>query len=536
MAHPADALAVTGTALVRALGQPGHAVTVVCLIPGPPQARDHLLQVIGRGGPWEPATEPLGSAGLLRLFRLGTRPGTTVCFVEPPEPSAASAPLAPLVDLAAALLRRFAPGVVCTLDPDPEHLGWSEAQGASYADHPDHAAVARATLEAVRAVRAARPGAANVAVECFRAAASCVRAAPTAIVRYPGPRIALGRGPDGRLTAHAALGGAVVRWTERTVGGPEWAREVLDTPPLLPVLGVARSAQGWAHLFSLRPAPDGPDGPGVEVMHAVQYQTGRPVGSWRSLGNPNGAATGKGRAAGVPCAVVDAEGCVHVYLRNFGRGVSARSQREDGSWTPWRDLQGSAVQDGLAAALDAAGRPVLFAPSRDGVLRWRHDAAAGDLRRAGPPLPLLAPPGTALSALATGPGRITLYGCDGRDGATYALRDGAAPTSLGGAGAAGAAAADGACVLRADIDSYDCTVLLRRTPEGAVGIGAYPTEQERAGLWWEPLGAPGPREPAAAVDGFGRLTVLSLGVDGRLSVTRQDPTVPGLAFGGWTVV
>ncbi|WP_330333255.1 hypothetical protein OHS33_28445 [Streptomyces sp. NBC_00536] len=534
MAHPADALAVTGTALFGALGEPDRAVTVVCLIPAPPQARDHLLDVIGRGGPWERATEPLGPDAVLHLFRLRTRPATRVCFTEPSQPSQPSQPSERVhpsfAGLAAALLRRFAPTLVCTLDPDPEHLAWNEAEGAVYADHPDHAAVAGGVLEAVRAERP--PG---LAVECFRAAASCGRAAPAAIVRYPGPRIGAVRGADGRLTAYAALGGAVTRWTERTPGGPEWVREHLDTPSLLPVLSVARSPQGWVHLLALRRTPPGPDGAGVEVMHAVQYQTGRPVGAWHSLGNPNGAATGKGRAAGVPCAVVDAEGCVHVYVRNFGRGVSARSQRPDGSWTPWRDLQGSGVQDGMAAALDAAGQPVLFAPSRDGVLHWRHDAPAGDLRRAGPPLPLRVPPGTGLTALATGPGRVTLYGCDERDGVTYALRADGTVTALGGAGAAGAAAAAGACALRTDIDSYDCTVLLRRTPEGAVGIGAYPTEQEQAGLWWEPLGAPGPREPAAAIDGFGRLTVLSLGADGRLRVARQDPAVPGLAFGGWVV-
>ncbi|MDJ0380241.1 hypothetical protein [Streptomyces sp. G-G2] len=539
MAHPADALAVTGPALFRALADPDRPVTVVCLAPSSPQARDHLLDVLGRGGPWERSTEPLVPSAVLRLFRLRTRAATLVCFVEP-EPGAAPAPGGPPLfdELAAALLRRFVPTVVCTLDPDPEHIAWSAEAGPVYADHPDHAAVAQAVLEAVRPVgrdAGAAPARAAVAVECFRAADSCGRAAPTAVVRYPGPRIGLSRGADGRLTAYAALGGAVTRWTERAPGGPEWVREDLDTPPLLPVLSLARDPRGWVHLFSLRRTPSGPDGAGVEVMHAVQYQTGRPVGGWRSLGNPNGAATGKGREAGVPCAVVDAEGCVHVYVRNFGRGVSARSQREDGSWTPWRDLQGSEVQDGLAAVLDPGGRPELFAPSRDGVLHWRQPPAGGELRRGGPPLTLLVAPGTGLAALATGPGRVTVYGCDERDGATYAYRTDGTATALGGPGA-GVASAAGASALRADIDSYDCTVLLRRTPEDAVAVAAYPTELEQAGLWWEPLGAPGLREPAAAADGSGRLTVVSLGVDGRLSVARQEPAVAGLAFGGWVIV
>lgn len=149
VAHPADALAVTGTALFGALGEPDRAVTVVCLIPAPPQARDHLLDVIGRGGPWERATEPLGPDAVLHLFRLRTRPATRVCFTEPSQPSQPSQPSERVhpsfAGLAAALLRRFAPTLVCTLDPDPEHLAWNEAEGAVYADHPDHAAVAGAS-------------------------------------------------------------------------------------------------------------------------------------------------------------------------------------------------------------------------------------------------------------------------------------------------------------------------------------------------------------------------------------------------------
>ncbi|MBW5482467.1 PIG-L family deacetylase [Streptomyces bambusae] len=528
LAHPGDVLAATGSELYRAMAEPDRPVAVVLLTDGEPGDRDRLLRRLGRDGAWRRRTEELPDGTTLDVFALADAPRIEVCFTwsaEPPQPGAPPE----LVDRAAALLAHFAPGTVCTLDPDPEHTGWSPKGGAVRPDHPEHAAVAQAVLEAV--ARTAADGGRPVAVECFRPAGPCAAAqAPVpAVPRYPGRRIWLTRGTEGHLTAYAALGGRLARWTERTPGGPEWGeRELLDTPPLLPVLSVAQAPLGWVHLVSLRRTPHASGGACVEVMHAVQYQSGRPLGEWRSLGNPNGTGPDKGREVGVPAVVVDAEGAAHVFARNFGRGVSSRSQRPDGSWTPWRDLKGSRVQDGLAALLDDEGRPELFAPSAGGVLRWRREGPGGDLREVpADRMPLLAAPGTALAALASGPGRITVYGCDARDRMLYACRTDGAATAVGTTGGAGVS------VLRTAIDGYDCTVLLQRSPEGVTAVGAYPTEQEHAGLWWERTGGTGTREPAAAADAFGRLVVASLDGEGRLAVTRQDSTVPGLALGGW---
>ncbi|RSS61012.1 PIG-L family deacetylase, partial [Streptomyces sp. WAC06614] len=529
LAHPGDALAATGSELHRDLAAPDRPVAVVCLAAGERTDRDRLLHRLGRDAAWHHRTEELPDGESLDVHSVAGDPCIEVCFTDPGRPLPADPP-EPLVDRVTALLARFAPATVRTLDPDPEHTGWSEEHGAVRPDHPEHSAVAQALLEAVH--RATADGAAPVAVECFRPAAPCTGAHPVripAVVRYPGRRVWLTRGPQGHLTAYAALGGAVARWTERTPGGPDWSgRELLRTPRLLPFLAVAQAPVGWVHLVSLRRTPLPSGGATVEVMHAVQYQSGRPVGEWRSLGNPHGTGHDKGREVGVPAVVVDPDGCAHVYVRNFGRGVSARSQRPDGSWAPWRDLGGSEVQDGLAALLDDRGRPELFAPSTEGVLRWHRDDA-GELRPTPRErMPLVAAPGTALAALASGPGRITVYGCDARDRMLYACRTDGAATAVGTAGGAGV------CVLRTPVDGYDCTVLLQRSAEGVTAVGAYPTEQEHAGLWWERTGGPGTREPAAAVDAFGRLVVASLDPDGRLAVARQDGALPGLVLGGWT--
>ncbi|MGW1198181.1 hypothetical protein ACWD4B_20415 [Streptomyces sp. NPDC002536] len=526
VAHPCDALTVTGPELRRSLQEHGRPVVVACLTPGETQGRRALLGALGDDGSWNEHAEELPGGSVLRLHTFATAPHVRVCFLEAgPQP-------VDLTECTGHLLERFGPGTVLTLDPDPEHTGWSDETGARYADHPEHGAVARAVLEAVHRHTARGTGEAPV-IECFRAAESCEEhtARRAAVVRYPGRRVWLTHGRDGRLTAYAAVGGGLVRWTETSPGGPEWSnRTTIPSPPLLPVLSVAQSPEGWVHLVSLRRTPgDSGRGP-VEVMHTVQYQTGRPTGAWRSLGNPNGTHPVKGREAGVPAVVVDQDGCAHVFARNFGRGVSARSQQPNGVWGPWRDIQGSGVRDGLAAVLDDDGRPELFGASPAGVLHWQHGPEGGTLQQVPRPLPLSAEPGSALAALRTGPGGTTVYGCAAHDGVLGAVRTDGAAGSLGGAGGHGVTA------VRTVIGGYDCTVLLQRSAEGDTAVGAFPTGYESPGLWWQRTGGQGVREPAAAADAHGRLVVASLGLDGRLQVARQVPDGQTFLLGEWTTV
>lgn len=531
VAHPADALAVTGPELGRMLEDPGHRVVVVCLAPGDAGERGALLSALGGGESWQERTERLPSGAQLRTHSSTAVPRAEVCFVEHGHPLSPGAPDG-LVGCVLDVLNRFSPRLLCTLDPDPEHVGRNEQGGPVHADHPEHTAVAEAVLEAVR-VRPARGLSQPLVVECFRAVGPCEDgAAPrAAVARYPGRRVWLTRGTDGRLTAYAALDGGLVRWTESSAGDSEWSeRELLPGPALLPYLSVAQSPAGWVHLVALQRTVTSSGATSVEIMHAIQYQSGRPITSWRSIGNPNSGDLAKGREMGVPSVLVDGGGCVHVYARNFGLGVSSRIQQADGTWGPWTDIKGSRVSDGLAPVLTAEGEPELFAASADGVLRWRRVSGKGALQQVPGRLPMGTEPGSALTALATGPGRTTVYGCAPRDGTVSAHRTDGAATSVGGAGGQGVTA------VRADIGGYDCTVLLQRSADGSVAIGAYPTEHESAGLWWERTGGQGVREPAAAVDADGRLVVASIGTDGLLHVARQDMTAQGLLLGGWKAV
>lgn len=94
------------------------------------------------------------------------------------------------------------------------------------------------------------------------------------------------RGKDGRLTAYARNEDGLLRWTEERPGGPGWEGPEFFPVPALTHLGLAQGADGYVHFVGRR-VRDGADGtPRVDLVHAIQYQTGRPVTAWRTLGNP----------------------------------------------------------------------------------------------------------------------------------------------------------------------------------------------------------------------------------------------------------
>lgn len=178
----------------------------------------------------------------------------------------------------------------------------------------------------------------------------------------------LTRGTDGLLTAYAPADGAVLRWTETPSGwrGPDR----LDAPRLMPVLTVAQGADGYVHLIGLRRT--GTDAEGqeeLELVHAVQFQTGRPLLGWHALGHPNKVR----RWTGDPVAAVDGEGRVCVFLRNGGNGVSCRVQGIRGGWGGWQDLGGRGTGDTLAVATDGDGLVELFVPGRKQITRFTQE-------------------------------------------------------------------------------------------------------------------------------------------------------------------
>ncbi|SEC20065.1 hypothetical protein SAMN05216483_1254 [Streptomyces sp. 2131.1] len=321
-------------------------------------------------------------------------------------------------------------------------------------------------------------------------------------------------GKDGRLTVYARTDGGLLRWTQRSPGGDPW-----DGPDFVPVAGltdltVVQGADAYVHFLGRRERR-GAEGPAVDFVHAVQYQTGRPVTAWRSLGNFYRDRE-KGLEVGAPAGAVDAQGTVFVLARNAGGGLQLRREGKGGKWGAWQDLKGGGISAEIVASVTSGGLVEVFATGDRGVLQWRQDAPDGPLQMA-PPLQFYALAGTA-TALETGAGRLTYYWTDAATMGMVSFRAGAWPVLLGGYPGEGAVVA-----LRASLDGYDCTVLAQRGTGGTLLIGVCGTEGEQDGVWWSDTGQECVGEPALAVDGHGRVVVAVRGRDGAVSLTQQEP-------------
>ncbi|MFE4826378.1 hypothetical protein [Streptomyces sp. NPDC056672] len=339
------------------------------------------------------------------------------------------------------------------------------------------------------------------------------------------------RGKDGRLTAYAPAADGVLRWTETRAGGPDWSGpEPLAFPGLLPYLSIARSTEGFVHLLAVRkrPAADGPDE--IDLLHAIQFQTGRPLRDWQSLGNPHGKDRVKGGRIGMPSIVLDAAGSVHLFVRNANGNISAKNQSRTGRWQAWggANAKGTVLTGEPVATMTDHGPIEVLVPARDTIVRWLREKPEAALERAEeePVAPVAS--GT-LIAERTGPGRLTHFWRDAEDSTVHAWRPGTEAVRLGGPGTGPLA------VLRTPVDGLDCTILAQRGPDGRPSIAAYPTENEAAGLNWTPSGEPCVGAPALALDGDGRVVLAALGEDGTLRLARQKAE-PGLALAAWTRV
>ncbi|MFG3212886.1 hypothetical protein [Streptomyces tendae] len=328
-------------------------------------------------------------------------------------------------------------------------------------------------------------------------------------------------GKDGRLTAYARSRTGLLRWTETGPGGPHWSEPDFIPVPDLTDLSVAQGADTYVHFLGRR-AREGDGGlPTVDIVHAIQYQTARPVTEWRSLGNPHPQRE-KAARLGAPVAAVSPTGRVHVLVPNAGGGLMLRREGPSGKWDAWLDLKGSGVRDGFTAVVHPSGRIEVFANNAQLVMRWSQPRADGDFVQE-PNIPLRVAAGTA-AVLETAPGRSTYYWADEDTGQLVAHRPGGWVIPLG-----GASTGERVAVLRAVLDGYDCTVLAHRGPDGEIMVAACGTENEGAGLWWSPTGGPSVGAPALALDAYGRMVLAFISPDGRLRVARQG-TGPGLAF------
>lgn len=336
-------------------------------------------------------------------------------------------------------------------------------------------------------------------------------------------------GKDGRLTAYAPTVGGVLRWTETRPAGPEWSGPELVAPAdgLLPYLSFAQGADGYVHLFGLRQTPAGGDEVRTDLVHAIQYQSGRPVKDWQPLGTPYPNDWRLAGQIGRPASVVDGVGNVHVFVRNVGGGVCGRSQTSSGAWRPWADLKGSGAHGRLAVAATGSGRAELLAPARDGIMRWLQDGDEPLFTR-DEDIPAQVVDGS-VSGVATGEDRVTFLWRDEKSAEVHAWRQDSVPEPLGGGTGTGPVA-----LLRASVDGHDCTLMAQRDADGRPALAAYPTEDESAGAVWTGTGDACVGAPALAVDADGRVVLAAFAPDGGLRITRQKTTESGLAMEAWT--
>ncbi len=119
--------------------------------------------------------------------------------------------------------------------------------------------------------------------------------------------------------------GGLLRWTETTVGGPEWSGPHFVPAAGLNHLTVVQGADRYVHFFGRRERAAADGGRAVDIVHAIQYQTGLAFTDWRSLGGPHRDRE-EGRAVGPPVGAVAQDGTVHVFVRTARHGLALRRE------------------------------------------------------------------------------------------------------------------------------------------------------------------------------------------------------------------
>ncbi|MCC3774325.1 PIG-L family deacetylase [Streptomyces sp. UNOB3_S3] len=227
--------------------------------------------------------------------------------------------------------------------------------------------------------------------------------------RYPGPTAVAGSDRSGRLEAYGVLGLQAVRWQETSPGSGRWGAPVaLGGGPLAPAVASVKDVKGHRLLFALRFSSLEGQGRGNsrEITVLEQHSPGGAFKAWKSLGNPEHKAE-RGRRVGVPAAVATPDGRVHLFVRNAGKGLSSRVREPDGTWGKWQSLHGQEVQEGLSAALDGQGRVHVFGIGRDTVHHWSQEAP-GKPVRAMPLHGLPGPGGNQMGAALGADGGLTV--------------------------------------------------------------------------------------------------------------------------------
>ncbi|MGX8906732.1 PIG-L family deacetylase [Streptomyces netropsis] len=218
--------------------------------------------------------------------------------------------------------------------------------------------------------------------------------------RYPGAMPVADTDRAGRLEAYGVLGTQAVRWVESSPGSGRWgAPQNLGGGPLAPALASVKDTAGRRLLFALRFSALDSRANTREIAVLEQREPGGAFKAWRGLGNPE-RKPDRGRRVGMPAAIATPDGRVHLFVRNAGKGLSSRVREADGRWGKWQSLHGQEIQDGLTVVLDRDKRVHVFGAGRDTVHHWAQDTPSGPVRHQ--PLTGLPQPGDQPAA-AVGP-------------------------------------------------------------------------------------------------------------------------------------
>ncbi|MEU4210037.1 PIG-L family deacetylase [Streptomyces sp. NPDC026206] len=220
--------------------------------------------------------------------------------------------------------------------------------------------------------------------------------------RYPGALAVADSDRAGRLEAYGVLGLQAVRWQETSAGSGRWGQpQNLGGGPLAPSLAAVKDARGRRLLFALRfSALEGQGRANSREIVVLEQRTpGGAFKGWKGLGNPE-RRTERGRRVGMPAAVATPDGRVHLFVRNASKGLSSRVREADGTWGKWQSLHGQEIQEGLTVALDKQQRVHVFGAGRDTVHHWSQEAPGRPVRH----MPLTGLPGPGGDQVGAAPG------------------------------------------------------------------------------------------------------------------------------------
>ena len=326
---------------------------------------------------------------------------------------------------------------------------------------------------------------------------------------------------EGRLNAVAVLDNQVKVWREETSGGA-WSgpTAVPGSVPTAANLTLIKDGSGILHIIGTRLSDS-------QIITTARGASGT-WGPWTVLGNPNDA---RNRTrTGNPAVVVERNGRLTVFVRNYGSGVSALKQNPDGSWpSDWADLKGYRVRDDLTAGVSPLdGHVELFAPSVGGLLHWSENLATGTY----PMDPVPVGPATAgpVSFTRNADGRMEIYYVQADTGKIASQWQ--RPTGFWTTWASAIGPIVGLEGVSADPGSDGRMTVATRNAGGGVSLGTQ--DAPNVGFSKFPdLGNVVLGTPVVALDGRGRQVVLAFERDAALHVARQAAAGTDSAYGEW---